>query len=198
MGDGGALVCRTSQEAERVRRLRWLGIDRDTWTRTESNRRYWWQYNVTEIGAKSHLNDIAAAIGLVQLRKLDAANQRRRQIVSMYNELLAGIVATPPLDRPPLRCAWHLYHIRTRYRDDLAAHLASRGICTGVHYYPIHLYPCYGPEPARPCLPVAEDAFAQILTLPLFPDLADDQVRHVAESIRDFARAHGGDHALMP
>jgi perosamine synthetase len=122
----------------------------------------------------------------VQLAKLDAGNLRRSQIVSKYNALLNGIVTTPPPIRDGFGSSWHLYHIRTRSRDELAEHLAARSICTGVHYYPIHLYPCYGPQ-AR--LPVSEEAFEQILTLPLFPDLTDAQVEQIAGAVRQFAGA---------
>src|SRR6185436_15013393 len=78
MGDGGALVTSNPDHAQRAKRLRWLGIDKDTWTRNDENRQYWWQYNVTEVGYKCHLNDIAAAIGIVQLARLDEMNHRRR------------------------------------------------------------------------------------------------------------------------
>jgi perosamine synthetase len=185
MGDGGALIPRHRADYDRARRLRWLGIDRDTWTRTDENRQYWWRYNVCEIGHKCHLNDISAAIGLVQLGKLQDMNARRRAIVNLYNELLHDVVRTPPPDSDDMRSSWHIYHIRTPRRDDLAAHLASKGICTGVHYYPIHLYPCYGSQ-QPPSLPNAEQAFKEILTLPLYPDLTDEQVRMIAAEIRTF------------
>jgi len=70
MGDGGALTLNDPKLAERAKRLRWLGIDKGTWDRTEVDKSYWWQYFVDEIGLKCHMNDIAAAIGLVQLDKL--------------------------------------------------------------------------------------------------------------------------------
>jgi perosamine synthetase len=184
MGDGGALIGRDGDDYARARRLRWLGIDKDTWARSDENRQYWWQYNVTEIGYKCHLNDIAAAIGLVQLRKLDAMNARRREIVALYDEQLRGVVETPPRDTDEFRSAWHIYCIRCDRRDDLAVYLQSKGICTGVHYHPIHLYePCYGRQPA---LPVAEKQIKRIMSLPIFPDLSDGDVARIAGEIRRF------------
>ena len=183
-GDGGALVTSDKDDADRAKRLRWLGIDRDTWQRTEDNRQYWWRYNVTELGYKCHMNDITAAIGLVQLAKLDAMNARRREIVAMYNEQLAGIVETPPPNTDEFRSAWHIYCIRADRRDDLAVHLQSRGICTGVHYFPIHLYDhVYGPQPP---LPVAECEIKRMMSLPIFPDLGDGDVARICEVIRRF------------
>jgi perosamine synthetase len=183
-GDGGALVTSDQNHADRARRLRWLGIDRDTWQRTEENRQYWWRYNVTELGYKCHMNDIDAAIGLVQLKKLDVMNARRREIVRLYNEQLAGVVETPPADDDNFRSAWHIYCIRADRRDELAVHLQRHGVSTGVHYFPIHLYEnCYGPQPS---LPVAERESRRMMSLPIFPDLTDEQVGHVCDTIRRF------------
>ena len=88
MGDGGALVTNDAAAYDRAKKLRWLGIDKDTWNRTDENRQYWWRYVVSEIGYKCHMNDIAAAIGIVQLKRLDSMNARRRKIVRLYNEAI--------------------------------------------------------------------------------------------------------------
>lgn len=186
-GDGGALVTADKHLADRAKRLRWLGIDRDTWQRTEENRQYWWRYNVTELGHKCHMNDLAAAIGLVQLARLDEMNARRRAIVRMYDEQLAGLVETPPPDTDAnFRSAWHIYCVRAERRDDLAVHLQRHGVCTGVHYFPIHLYDrCYGPQPP---LPVAEREVTRMMSLPIFPDLTDDQVAHTCETTMTMSR----------
>jgi perosamine synthetase len=130
------------------------------------------------------MNDIAAAIGLVQLAKLDAMNTRRREIVHLYNENLRGVVETPPVDTENFRSAWHIYCIRAARRDDLATYLQENGVSTGVHYYPIHLYDtCYGTQPE---LPVAEAEMKRMMSLPIFPDLSDAQVMHVCELIKKF------------
>ncbi len=89
-------------------------------------------------------------------------------------------------DTPEFRSAWHIYCIHCDRRDDLAAHLASHGISTGVHYFPIHLYDaCYGRQPS---LPVAEAQMKRIMSLPIFPDLTDEQVTRICRVIRDFYR----------
>ena len=170
---------------ERAKRLRWLGIDKGTWDRTDLKESYWWEYHVDEIGLKCNMNDIQAAIGLVQLRKLESMNKRRREIIKMYTEGLKDIdgIETPPEDTKDCKSSWHIYCIRCDKRDDLSAYLENSGIGTGVHYKPIHTYPCYGNKPS---LPVAERVFIRILTLPLHPGLSDEDVNRIIDTIKAF------------
>lgn len=185
MGDGGALTTSDKSMSDRIKRLRWLGIDKGTWDRTSLDRSYWWEYFVDEIGLKCHPNDISAAIGLVQLEKLDRMNLRRVKIKNLYNRGLAGLdrVELPVDDDEDYRSSWHLYSICCDDRDKLSEFLQNRGISTGVHYKPIHLYRCYG---NRASLPTAERIFPRLLTLPMYPGLTDEDVAHVIESIREF------------
>ncbi len=185
MGDGGALTLDSAEWYQRAKRLRWLGIDKGTWDRTEVDKSYWWQYYVDEIGLKCHMNDIAASIGLVQLKRLERLNGRRRQIVSRYFEELAGIteIELPLEDDGTYRSAWHIFHIKCERRDDLSVFLNDKGIATGVHYTPIHTYRCYG---NRPTLKTAEQLQHRILTLPLYPTLTEEEVGYVVRTIREF------------
>ncbi|MBK8048544.1 MAG: DegT/DnrJ/EryC1/StrS family aminotransferase [Anaerolineales bacterium] len=187
MGDGGALTLNDAAWCERARRLRWLGIDKGTWDRTVLDQAYWWQYQVDEIGLKCHMNDIAASIGLVQLDKLPRTNGRRREIVQRYFAGLADVAALelPLPDDDAYQSAWHIFQIKCPDRDALSVHLQEQGIATGVHYAPIHLYRCYGDPPV---LKQAEALGGRLLTLPLYPDLTDDQVDYVIENIRAFYR----------
>jgi len=193
MGEGGAITLNNKAMAQRAKRNRWLGIDKGTWDRTKVDRTYWWEYNVDEIGLKSHLNDISAAIGLVQLKKLEKANQRRREIVTLYREGLKEIseITMPPRETSDIVSSWHLCEIKAQNRDNLSVFLRDNGINTGVHYKPIHLYRCYG---NRPYLPNAEKAFTQILSLPLYPDLTDNEVSYIIKHIKQFYMAK---HSLM-
>jgi perosamine synthetase len=188
-GDGGALTTNDQALAERAKRLRWLGIDRGTWDRTATDRSYWWQYFVDEVGLKCHMNDIMAAMGLVQLRKLDAHNERRRVIAEQYTAGLSDLpwLCMPPMDTDEIKSSWHIFWIQCAgpvgTRDNLNVFLQNRGIGTGVHYSPIHLYRCYG---NTPYLPTAERVFTNLLSLPMHPGLSDDEVQFVIESIRAF------------
>jgi len=107
MGDGGAITTSNGTWAARGKTLRWLGIDKGTWDRSTKDRWYWWKYDVAEIGLKCHMNDIAAAIGLVQLKKLDVMNARRRSIAGAYSEAFARYDFLEPwqADDRPLRGA---------------------------------------------------------------------------------------------
>jgi perosamine synthetase len=185
MGDGGALTLDDPELTARAKRLRWLGIDKGTWDRTESDRSYWWEYSVDEVGLKCHMNDIGAALGLVQLARLDAMNARRAEIADRYATALADVpeVKTPPPIEDGSHSSWHIYCIQCERRDDLSVWLQERGISTGVHYKPIHTYRCYG---NRPVLKTAELVFPLVLTLPMYSGLTDDEVDQVVSGITSF------------
>lgn len=184
-GDGGAIAAQDKALIDRAKRLRWMGIDKGTWDRTDGNRTYLWDYAVNEIGWKSHMNDIAAAIGLVQLRKLDAMNARRREIKRLYNEGLRDLewIQLPPDDTAESKSSWHIYCVQTEARDELNAYLEQKGIGTGVHYRPIHTYKCYGSQPQ---LPKAEQTFERILSLPMHAGLTNQEVDYIVDAIRSF------------
>jgi len=182
-GDGGMLTTNDKAIYEHAKKLRWLGIDKGTWDRTDNNKSYWWEYDVPEIGLKCHMNDIAAVIGLVQLKKLNKMNARRKQIAEIYTKELKGIVETPLMDSQFSKSSWHIYCIKCERRDALSVYLKDKGITTGVHYKPIHLYSCYG---NTPYLPNAEKYFQQILSLPIHPGLTDKEVHKIIHEIKSF------------
>ena len=184
MGEGGGITVADASMAERLRRLRWLGLSEGTWERTGTNR-YRWDYGLEEIGYKGHLSDIPAAIGLVQLRRLPAANDRRRTIARRYSEAFAELDwLTRPVELDHVRSAWHLYAVRVPERDRFIDHMANLGVATSVHYKPTHLYPQYAPY-TRP-LPVTESVWQRLVTLPLFPGLTDEEIQQVIDAVWSF------------
>jgi perosamine synthetase len=196
-GDGGMITTDRLELVRRLHRLRWVGIDKSTWERTEEVQAqdasgirkyasYGWYYEVHDLGFKCHMNDIAAAIGLVQLGKLDRANQRRRDICATYTSAFQDIDwIEVPVELDHVRSACHAYVIKTPYRDELNLYLRDKGIATGVHYMPVHLHPYYHARfPA--VVPTVEDVWPKLLTLPLFPDLTASECDHIIESIRSF------------
>lgn len=187
-GEGGMITTDDDQLAARIRELRWMGITRDTWNRTQKAQVYAWQYWVRSLGYKAHLSDIAAALGIVQLKRLDELNARREELVACYRRELEDLdwVTLPQSVRAGDRSSWHIFHIAVERRDDLIAHLKEHEIAPGVHYYPCHMHPYY--EGREHACPVAEDAWQSILTLPLFPDLAEEQVAEICDAIRAFGR----------
>jgi len=130
------------------------------------------------------MNDISAAIGLVQLSKLDAMNARRREIVGMYNNRLADLMITIPRESSNTKSSMHNYVVRATFRDELRGFLKDRGISTGVHYYPINEHNVFSHIESH--TPVAAYVWKQMLTLPLYPDLTNDEVDYIIESIEEF------------
>jgi perosamine synthetase len=187
--DGGMITTNDPAIYKKLLKLRWMGITKDTWSREEASHKYSWYYNIEELGFKYHMNDITAAIGLVQLKKLDRMNDRRRQIVERYNRHFAGLdwIETPVL-KSYAKSACHNYVVKVPFRDKLNAYLQNEGISTGVHYIPNNHYVMY--QNYRGSTPVCEAVWVKLLTLPLFPDLSDSQVDMIAEKIKTFHESY--------
>lgn len=183
--DGGMITTNDPEIYGRLLKLRWLGISKSTWAREEKDKRYSWYYNVEEVGHKYHMNDIAAAIGLVQLKKLDRMNDRRRQISEKYNKGFADLdwVETPTV-KSYAKSACHNYVIKVEERDRLNIYLQEQGISTGVHYVPNNHYQMY--KNCRGETPVCEEIWTKLLTLPLFPDLTNTETDMIVEKVRMF------------
>jgi dTDP-4-amino-4,6-dideoxygalactose transaminase len=182
------MVCFADADDDRTaRRLSWLGISKDTYERTHGGGAYKWMYDVDELGYKYNGNSVMAALALVGLKYLDEDNAERRRIAALYDELLEGhpgieIVRMAP-DCIPSR---HLYQIRVARRDEVMMELNERGIYPGVHYRDNQEYSLYAPY--RSETPRATTASEEIISLPLHMHLEDDDVRRVAEALKDIVR----------
>ena len=149
--DGG-MICFREEELDRaVRHWTWLGIDKDTYSRTLSDSAYKWYYQVEHVGFKYHGNSVMAALGLVALRYLDADNAARRQLATWYDEELS---AHPAVGRVPVapgcESARHLYQVLVDRRDEVITGLNARDIFPGVHYRDNTSYGMYATQPACP------------------------------------------------
>jgi perosamine synthetase len=185
-GDGGMITVHDTQIAERLHKLRWLGISRGTWDRADG-KAYKWEYNVEELGYKCHMNDITAAIGLVQLSKLEKANARRREIVRKYNKEFDELDwIRLPVEQDYAMSAHHNYVIKLMNgrRDDFIEYLGRNAISASVHYVPNHLYRIY--EQFYRKLPIAESIWKKLVTLPLYPDLTDAQAEYIIHTVMNF------------
>jgi dTDP-4-amino-4,6-dideoxygalactose transaminase len=172
MGDGGAVVTDDDEIAARCRRLRDHGrLNKDVHA---------------EIGFNLRFNEIQASIGRVLLRRLDAMNERRRELAERYAKGLAGLPLALPRERPGARHVYHLYVVRTPRRAELAAFLKDRGIQTGVHYpVPSHRQPAIERFASAP-LPATERLVEEILTLPISAGHTDAEIDTVALAVRAF------------
>ncbi|MHB1022714.1 MAG: DegT/DnrJ/EryC1/StrS family aminotransferase [Acidobacteriaceae bacterium] len=177
-GDGGMIVCRSAKQAERLRSLRSHGSKK--------------KYYSDEQGFNSRLDEIQAAILRVKLPHLEFWNISRLEVAHMYEEVLNGIdhISLPSI-RSDSTHVFHQYTIRvdsTRYDRGLVQQgLASRGIQTSVYYpVPLHLQKMYSHLGYRPgMLPVAEQAAAEVLSLPIYPGLQLAQITYIARSLRE-------------
>jgi perosamine synthetase len=186
MGEGGALVVKRRDQYERTMRLRWCGISKSTWERARAKTYSWW-YDVEELGYKTHLSDIAAAIGLVQLRKAEQHRQARQRIWNAYSAAFADLPVEPLAVHGNVTTTYLIYVLKTERRDNLIDFLKERGIGTSVHYYPNHLFRLYRDYPAD--VPVTEEVWQKIITLPIYPALTDDQLGTVIDGVHAFFQA---------
>jgi dTDP-4-amino-4,6-dideoxygalactose transaminase len=181
---------------DRARILSLHGMSRNAWNRYGVGGS--WFYDVVCPGFKYNMTDIQAALGLVQLRRLESFQRRRGEIFAQYNQAFAGLSHLQlPACRKNVAHAWHLYVLRLNGpaastvtqggRDGLIAALKNRGICTSVHFIPVHMHTFYrekyGYQPDD--FPVALDSYRRMLSLPLSPALTGDDVAHVIDGVRD-------------
>ena len=166
--------------------------DPDLATRVRLLREYGWgRRHVTEIaGMNSRLDELQAAILRVKLRYLDAENARRRELAHLYDRLLLREDLTLPGVQEGVEHVYHQYAVRCSRRDQLRAYLQAQGIGTLVHYpVPIHLQPAYrGRLRQGKSLQHCEEIAAEILSLPMFPQLSLEQVHDVADAINGWGR----------
>jgi dTDP-4-amino-4,6-dideoxygalactose transaminase len=147
------------------------------------------------VGLNGRLDELQAAVLRIKLRHLDGWNEQRRRNAALYNEALQDCGVVTPTEASWGRHVYHLYVIRTNYRDELRAYLAEQGIGTGIHYpVPLHLQKacegCVGH--GLDGLPVTEAMAGEILSLPMFPELGADQIQRVAGEIRGFLSSAAG------
>lgn len=193
-GEGGMITTEDPGLAETIRMLSLHGVSHDAWDRYSENGK--WHYDVLAQGFKYNLSDIQAAIGIHQLRKLDAFIERRARLAAMYNAAFGNV---DELERPPddhsCRHAWHLYMLRLNLnrlridRDQFMGALREKGIGASVHFIPIPLFRFFSRLPLAqyPC-PRAIDLFPRMLSLPLYPAMTDDQVEYVAGAVQDIVK----------
>ncbi len=178
-GDAGALVTDSSEVAEQVRLLR------------DHGRRSKYEHLVE--GFNYRMDTIQAAVLEVKLQHLVAWNAQRRRNADLYRQYLAGLPVELPHEPDNVCSVYHLFVIRTPDRDEVLAHLRSRGIGAGVHYpIPLHLQPAYAHLGYhKGDLPVCEAAAATVLSLPMYAELAEAQIAQVADTLREILGAGG-------
>jgi len=173
-GEGGFITTDDDELARRVRMIRDHGSER--------------RYHHDLLGFNGRLDEIQAAVLRTKLPHLAGWNEQRRAHASMYNQLLVGSPATTPVERPGNRHIYHLYVIRAPQREALQAWLKEQGVSTGIHYpVPCHLQQAMaflGYQAGD--LPVTERVVGEVLSLPMYAELTNEQIQYVAGSIKAF------------
>jgi len=195
--EGGMVTCHNADLAESMRRLALHGINKDAWNRYSENGK--WRYDVTESGFKYNLTDLQSAIGIHQLRKLEAFTEIRTERARLYGRLFEDIAEVErPADCYDGRHAWHLYPLRLNLpslsigRDQFIQELKAKGIGVSVHFIPIPLLSFYKPWanlPNQQC-PRALALFDRLISLPLHPGLTERDVERVVMAVKDIVAAH--------
>ena len=176
-GDGGMITTSNEELADAARSIRDCGRDKNS------------KYYHGRIGFTSRLNTVNAAIGRIQLKRLESWNQARRRLAERYRKELETVreIVLPPLGASFEKAVYHLFVIRTRLRDQVKKRMAEIGIETGIHYpRPIHLQTPYrqGYSYAEGAFPLSESLSNEVLSLPLYPTLAEDELVRVCEALK--------------
>ncbi|HOL49969.1 MAG TPA: DegT/DnrJ/EryC1/StrS family aminotransferase [bacterium] len=181
-GEGGAIVTNDDDVAIAAEKGRILGINKDTWSRYKHERS--WFYDVETIGFRYHMSNINAAIGIVQMKKFPRFLERRLEIVKLYDENLKNINGIKLLKTDYRSMAPFCYIIRAEQRDNLMAYLKKNDIDSGIHYIPNHLQSFFSKY--KTSLPITEKIWNEILTLPLYYGLQNEQVLMICDRIKNF------------
>ncbi len=183
MGEGGGLTAKDPKRLARAKQLRYCGIGKSGFEASASKNR-WWEYSVTDFFPKMLPSDIAASIGLAQLRKLDKMQGRRKAIWEIYQKEFAklGWLARPQDAPKDAHHSYFTYCVRVveGSRDAFAKYLYEQGIYTTLRYHPLHLNKIYG---SRAKLPVSERLNEEALSLPLHPGLDDSDVEKIIAKV---------------
>jgi len=181
--DGGMICFKNKDYDALARKLSWLGIDKDTFNRTNSKGSYKWDYDVIDIGFKAHGNSIMASMGLVALKYLDEDNARRREICEIYNQ---GFLNNPDIipikHNPNCISSRHIYQIQVANRNQVMEYLNANDIFPGVHYKDNTQYEMYS-YGQRTC-PNATKLSEEVISLPLHMFLTNEDIQKVIEVVK--------------
>lgn len=196
-GEGGLVATAQEDLAKHMRTLSLHGMSRDAWKRYSSAGS--WYYEVIDSGYKYNMTDIQAALGIHQLRRLDGFIEKRIRYARMYDEAFASLPElTTPIRYPDRLHAYHLYVIRlnsrrlTIDRAQFIEKLKEYNIGASVHYIPLHLHPFYQKEYGykRGDLPLTEEIYDGIVSLPLYPKMTDEDIKYVRDVVREIIQNH--------
>ena len=185
-GEGGMATTNNSDYAQSININRLHGISKDVWDRYSGGG---WEYDIIDNGNKYNSTDINAALGLSQLKKLEWMRDKRATISKKYDDAFKDKIEKL-LIKNDRETSYHLYVIKVSNRDELYRQLKEKGIGTSVHFIPIHNHSYYKKEYDYKIedYPVANDVFSKSLSLPIYPDLSEDEVDYIIKNVLFYAK----------
>ncbi len=190
-GEGGMVTTSNGDWAERIGRLRLHGISKTAWKRYSEQGS--WSYDVTEPGYKYNTTDMASAMGLVQLGKTEFTLNRRKAIAEKYTEAFdQSELIEPYMERAGCNSSWHLYCPKLNLdalkisRDEFLQRLDERGVATSLHFIPLYRFTALkdmGIQDYKQEFPNCEYVFERVFSLPIYPDLQDEEVDYIVEVV---------------
>lgn len=199
-GEGGMIVTRNAEIAKRCRVMRTHGINRDAFDRfTSTSKKPAWHYQIVAPGFKYNMPDLAAAVGIHQLKRAHDMQESRREVALKYMDMLDGLPMSFQQDTSNDNLhAWHLFVVTldleklTITRDQFIEQLTAAGVGASVHYIPLHMHPywkeTYGLKDEM--FPVSSNAYHRILSLPLYPYMGNEAIEKVVSEVRQICAAH--------
>lgn len=187
-GEGGAVVTDDEKVIQFVSDARLLGVRKDTKRRYQGQRS--WEFEVTHQGYRYHMSNLFAAIGRVQLKRFPEFKRIRQSLAKRYCEKLKEIPCIELLNHNYDEIVPHIFPIKilNGKRDELRQYLLSKNIECGIHYYPNHLLKYYNNPKIK--LPITEKLYRQLLTLPLHPNLTEEQQDRIVYEVESFLHSH--------
>jgi perosamine synthetase len=183
-GEGGMATTNNSTYSKNMKINRLHGISRDAWDRYTTKGA--WYYEIVDNGNKYNTTDINSAIGMVQLKKQNLLKEKRKNIAKQYNEAFQGNknIALPFI-KDDRETSWHLYVIKIQNRDTVIEQLKEKGVGCSVHFIPIHKHPYYKEKYnyKNEDYPVSNRVFEESLSLPIYPDMSQDEIEYVIKNI---------------
>lgn len=184
MGEGGAVVTRSKHLASRIELLRTHGITKD-FSKMKKNDGPWY-YEMQELGHNFRIPDILCSLGLSQLNRLESNLNRRVEIAKRYINSFEKYGILTLNSKSTVGHAYHLFIIKTNFRNELVTFLKERNIGSQVHYIPIHTQPYYVQKYGKQTLAASEENYNKILSLPMFHSMTDEDTSRVLEAVSEF------------
>lgn len=184
MGDGGLVFCKNLEDMKNLKQESYLGLISKSGFNNPKDK--WWEFDINKPGKRTIINDIQAAIGLEQLKKIDKSIKKRKKIHDIYSRELNNYVDVPLTLDSIKTSSYYMYHIQTPNRDKLASFLKENGIYTTFRYYPLHKVNYF--KQFTTVLPNTEYITKHTICIPLHQSLRKKEVKHICNSIKNFIK----------